>query len=60
MSTLHDSLLYPYRLAVEKIEPIEENLEARREFERYYARTNSFWAKARRRIIRTLHGDFGA
>ena len=57
---LYDSLLYPHRLAVEKIEPIEENREARREFERYYARTNSFWAKARRRIIRTLHGDFGA
>lgn len=46
-------------LPVERIQPVEENMAARRAFERYYARTNSFWAKARRRIRRTLHGDFG-
>ncbi len=57
---LYDSLLYTQPLPVTKIEPIEENREARRAFERYYARTNSFWAKARRRILRTLRGDFGA
>ena len=57
---LYDSLLYTQPLPVTKIEPIEENREARRAFERYYARTNSFWAKARRRIVRTLKGDFGA
>lgn len=57
---LYGSKLWMHPLKVEKIEPIEENLEARRQYERYYARTNSFWAKARRRIVRTLHGDFGA
>ena len=46
-------------LPVKKISPVEENLEARKCFERYYARTNSFWAKAIRRIKRTLKGDFG-
>lgn len=57
---LYDSLLYPDVLPVKKISPIEENAEARRAYERYYGRTNSFWAKAKRRIKRTLHGDFGA
>lgn len=57
---LYASTLYDGVLPVEKISPIEENLEARRAFSRYYARTNSFWAKALRRIRRTLRGDFGA
>ncbi len=57
---LYDSLLYADVLPVEKISPIEENTEARRAYERYYGRTNSFWAKAKRRIKRTLRGDFGA
>lgn len=57
---LYASTLYDGVLPVEKIQPIEENLEARRAFSRYYARTNSFWAKALRRIRRTLRGDFGA
>lgn len=57
---LYASTLYDGVLPVEKITPIEENLEARRAFSRYYARTNSFWAKALRRIRRTLRGDFGA
>ena len=40
--------------------PATENLQARNAYVRYYARTNSFWAKAIRRIKRTLKGDFGA
>jgi hypothetical protein len=47
-------------LAIEKLSPIEENLYARRVLESYYRRTNSFKAKAIRRIKRTLKGDFGA
>ena len=47
-------------LAVNKIAPVVENQKARQVFIRYYARTNSFWAKAIRRIKRTLKGDFGA
>lgn len=57
---LYASNLYMQPLAVEKITPIEENKEARKAFERYYGHTNSFWAKAIRRIKRTLRGDFGA
>ena len=56
---LYASNLWMNLLPVVRIEPIEENLEARRCFERYYARTNSFWVKAIRRIKRTLNGDFG-
>ena len=47
-------------LPVEMISPIKENQEARRSMARYYHRTNGFWAKALRRIKRTLKGDFGA
>lgn len=47
-------------LTVTPISPIEENEDARRCYARYYHRTNCFWAKAIRRIKRTLHGDFGA
>ncbi len=57
---LYDSQLYMHPLPVEKISPIAENEEARKCFERYYYRTNNFWAKAIRRIKRTLKGDFGA
>ncbi len=56
---IYDSHLWMEPLPVERISPIEENMEARRAFQRYYARTNSFWAKALRRLRRTLHGDFG-
>ena len=56
---LYASNLWMNPLPVVRIEPIEENIKARRCFERYYARTNSFWAKAIRRIKRTLNGDFG-
>ena len=57
---LYASHLYLQPLPITKISPIEENKEARQAFVRYYARTNSFWAKAIRRIKRTLKGDFGA
>jgi hypothetical protein len=57
---LYASQLHMDVLPIQKISPIEENLEARQAFVRYYARTNSFWAKAIRRIKRTLKGDFGA
>lgn len=57
---LYSSHLHLEKLPVTRICPIEENQEARQAFMRYYARTNSFWAKAIRRIKRTLKGDFGA
>lgn len=57
---LYASELYMERLPVKKISPIEENIQARNAYVRYYARTNSFMAKAIRRIKRTLKGDFGA
>ena len=56
---LYASHLHLNELPVIRITPIEENKEARQAFVRYYARTNSFWAKAIRRIKRTLEGDFG-
>lgn len=57
---LYASHLYLNHLPITKISPIEENKEARQVFSRYYGRTNSFWAKAIRRIKRTLKGDFRA
>ena len=57
---LYASTLHLDRLPVTPISPIEENTKARQAYVRYYARTNSFWAKALRRIKRTLKGDFGA
>lgn len=57
---LYQSRLFQGTLPVERITPIEENEAARKAFERYYGRTNSFWAKAKRRILRTMKGDFGA
>ena len=57
---LYASHLYLNHLPVTKISPIEENKEARQVFSKYYGRTNSFWAKAIRRIKRTLKGDFKA
>ena len=57
---LYASHLYLQPLFITPISPIEVIKEARQAFIRYYARTNSFWAKAIRRIKRTLKGDFGA
>lgn len=47
---LYEARLYKERLRVEKISPVTENLEARKIFERYYARTNSLCAKGMRRL----------
>lgn len=57
---LYDSILWMKPLPVVKISPIEENISARKTFEKYYHRTNCFWAKAIRRLKRTLKGDFEA
>ncbi|MBQ3624570.1 MAG: glycosyltransferase [Prevotella sp.] len=57
---LYASKLWLKPLPVVKIQPIEENENARNVYVKYYARTNSFLAKAIRRIKRTLKGDFGA
>ena len=57
---LYASHLHLTPLPVQKISPIEENKKARQAFVRYYGRTNSFWAKAIRRIKRTIKGDFSA
>ena len=56
---LYASDLWTEPLPVVKIQPIVENEAARQAFSNYYARTNSFFAKAIRRIKRTLKGDFG-
>ena len=52
--------LYGGHIEVKRPAAIQETPEARAAFVRYYARTNSFMAKALRRIKRTLKGDFGA
>ena len=57
---LYASDIYLKKLPVVPISPIEENLQARQAYINYYASTNSFWAKAFRRIKRTLKGDLGA
>jgi hypothetical protein len=57
---LYSSQLWLQPLPVEKIRPVEEDKAARKIYEHYYHRTNSFGAKAIRRIRRTLKGDFGA
>lgn len=56
---LYSSNLFMDRIEVKRITPAVENKEARMAYVRYYARTNSFMAKAIRRIKRTLKGDFG-
>lgn len=57
---LYASDLWMEPLPLTPITPVEENIAARKALERYYHRTNGFWAKAIRRIKRTLKGDFGA
>lgn len=57
---LYASNLCLTELPVVKINPIQENEKARHCIEKYYQHTNSFIAKAVRRIRRTLKGDFGA
>ena len=55
---LYNSNLWMQPIPVIKEPIIEENGFVRHQFELYYGRTNSFWAKAWRRIKRTLKGDF--
>lgn len=57
---LYQSRLCTTPIPVTKISPVTENREARAAYAHYYARTNSFMAKAIRRLKRTLKGDFGA
>ena len=51
---LYDSVLYMQPLKVEKITPIEESVVGHKALRDYYRRTNSFFAKAMRRIRRIL------
>ncbi len=55
---LYASHLFMHPIPVKRILPATENSEARQAYIDYYARTNSFIAKALRRIKRTLKGDF--
>lgn len=57
---LYSADLWMRPIPVVKEPVIEENLFVRQQFELYYGRTNSFWAKAWRRIKRTFKGDFKA
>ena len=50
--------LYEDELVIERPKEIKENLDARRQFEAFYRRTDSFWAKAKRRLQRIAKGDF--
>ncbi|SFG36238.1 glycosyltransferase [Prevotella sp. KH2C16] len=52
------SRLWMQPLRVEKISPVEENEAARKAFERYYGRTNSFRAKVFRRLRGMVKGWF--
>ena len=56
---LYRSKLWTKPLPVAPISPVEENEAARQCLARYYRRHFGFWAKAIRRIKRTLRGDFG-
>lgn len=55
---IYQSNLWQQPLPVKKHQPIKENQEARLIFEQYYKRTNSFYAKVKRRLQRILNGDF--
>lgn len=57
---LYASTLWMKPLPVVRISPAVENPAARHAITRYYRRHFGFWAKAVRRIKRTLRGDFGA
>ena len=50
--------LYKDELVIEKPAEIKENRDARKQFEAFYRRTNSFWAKVKRRLQRMSKGDF--
>lgn len=50
--------LYGGELELAKPERIQQSVEARSQFEEFYRKTNSFWAKAKRRLQRMVKGDF--
>lgn len=50
--------LFDGKLELIKPNVIKENAEARKQFEEFYHKTNSFWAKAKRRLQRMSKGDF--
>ena len=50
--------LYDGKLELTKPDRIQQSVEARRQFEEFYQRTNSFWAKVERRLKRMAKGDF--
>lgn len=52
---LYDSSLFMNRLQVNKIEPLNEDLYARKIIEDYYRRTNSFKAKLLRRLKKEIN-----
>lgn len=54
------SNLFMEKIEVQRIEPIIENRYAHNSIEKYYRKSFSFKAKVKRRIKRTLKGDFGA
>ncbi len=55
----YSAKVHPHRIVVQKISPIAESAEGRKAIENFYRRTNSFGAKAVRRLKRILRGDFG-
>ena len=56
---LYRTKLWTKPLPINLTAPVKENEDARRCLARYYRRHFGFWAKAVRRIRRTLRGDFG-
>lgn len=50
--------LFGGELELTKPDKIIESAKARQQFEEFYQRTNSFWAKAKRRLQRMAKGDF--
>lgn len=50
--------LFEGELDLAMIDEIKENTDARNQFQQFYQRTNSFWAKAKRRLQRMAKGDF--
>ena len=50
--------LFDGELEIKKPEMIKESVDARKQFENFYAKTNSFGAKVKRRLQRMAKGDF--
>ena len=50
--------LFDGELKIKKPEMIKESVDARKQFEIFYAKTNSFGAKVKRRLQRMAKGDF--